>query len=362
MKNSRSQDISEFESRYREEFRPCYEKFAARLHHLLVELTGKAGIPVDKIEYRVKTVESFLEKVERKSPIDSFTAIKDCAGVRIITYYPDDVEKVKDIIHNEFEVDKIHSEDKLTLLGAEEFGYRSVHFVVTLAESRKSLKEWEDFVGLPAEIQVRSILQHSWATMSHEFDYKRQSQVPEKLRRRLFRLSALLEVADEEFMTLRDLSEGIAEEYRTEVSQGKLDLPLNLDSLREFMSQKIDLQYWEQCGVHAGMESFPQLISKSNEIGLEILLLTLQTVGISTIAEFEGVLSGFEPLAACLQRFVNLIKSNGKTVHAVPVDVLILLVSLSKTDAIPTNFDWGGKYEPFFIEALHKVCKQVVRS
>lgn len=355
MAESKSPELIEFERRYREEYRPLYEAFVPRLHNLLKELIDNARIPVDHIEHRVKTLESFLEKIERKIYNDPFDQIKDFAGVRIIAYYQDDVDKVTQIIRKEFDVDETHSLDKMTVLGSDEFGYRSIHLIASLSERRAILDEWKRFAGLSAEIQVRSILQHTWATMSHKLDYKRQSQVPEELRRQLFRLSALLELADEEFTSLRDRVKGITEGYRNDVSRGELDLPLNLDSLREFVKQKVDLQKWEALGACAGMEPFPQLESKFHSIGLEILLLTLQTTGIPTIAEFESLFPELEKMTGPLERFVEAVNSKGGTVHAVPVDVLILLVSFLKATAIPPDFDWGGKYESFFIEALREV-------
>lgn len=355
MAEPKSPTLSEFERRYREEYRPLYEAFVPRLYSLLKELIDNARIPVDHIEYRVKTSESFLEKIERKIYDDPFDQIKDFAGVRIITYYQDDVDRVMQIIDKEFDVDETHSVDKITALGSDEFGYRSVHLIASLSERRATLDEWKRFAGLSAEIQVRSILQHTWAAMSHKLDYKHQSQVPEELRRQLFRLSALLELADEEFTSLRERVKGITEGYRNDVSRGELDLPLNLDSLREFVKQKVDLQKWEAFGVRAGMEPFPQLVSKFHSIGLEILLLTLQKVGISTIAEFESLFPEFEKMMEPLERFVEAVNSKDGTVHAVPVDVLILLVSFSKAISIAPDFDWGGKYESFFIEALREI-------
>ena len=47
-------------------------------------------------------------------------------------------------------------------------------------------------------------MQHAWAAISHALQYKNEYDAPKQLRRRLFRLSGLLELADEEFMTLRD--------------------------------------------------------------------------------------------------------------------------------------------------------------
>ena len=59
------QKLDEFKQQYQEK-RPVYEAFALRLQDLLRELTQGANIPCDKIVHRVKTLESFLEKIERK--------------------------------------------------------------------------------------------------------------------------------------------------------------------------------------------------------------------------------------------------------------------------------------------------------
>jgi hypothetical protein len=51
-------------------------------------------------------------------------------------------------------------------------------------------------------VQVRTVLQHAWASISHALQYKQEDDIPRALRRRLARISALLEVADEEFAEL----------------------------------------------------------------------------------------------------------------------------------------------------------------
>lgn len=364
MSKPNSSHLSDFERLYREKYHPLYEDFASRLHTLLEELTNKAGISFNHIEHRVKTVESFLDKIERKDYYENpFEQIKDFAGIRIVTYYQDDVDRIKDVIYKEFDVDEIHSVDKIEVLGADEFGYRSVHLVVSLSKPRSGLDEWRHLVGLVAEIQIRTILQHAWATIQRKIDYKvMEQQPPLELRRRLSRLSAQLESADEEFMALRDQAEKIIGRDRNELNQTGSDLPLSLDILRKFIGQKVDLQKWEQFGVQAGMEPFPQLVNKNYSIGLEILLLTLKTVGISNTVEFENLFPGFEKMTKPLRRFVDLVKSKGETVQAVSVDVLIFLVSFSKPNVIPMNFDWGEEYYLFIVEALREVCKELSDS
>jgi putative GTP pyrophosphokinase len=357
-------NLKEFGQRYREEHFALYQDFTCRLHELVKELTHDLDELIHKTEARVKTVDSFVGKLERKSTkyTDPFTEITDLAGVRVITFYHESVQMVVEILRREFEVDESNSHDKIHTLKADEFGYRSVHLVVSLSDARVQLEEWKRFAGLKAEIQVRSILQHAWANMSHKFDYKVTDQAPPELRRRLFRLSALLELADEEFRALLDQAADISTGYRSHMRQGRLDLPLNLDSLREFLHQTVDLYHWEQVGIAAGMTPFtdPEIARQYFPTGLEILLLTLQTVGVKTIAEFESLLLGFDKLHTPLERFVRRVHAQGETVHALPLEVLILLTSVSQSMFIPPEFDWGGKYKPFFIKALREVCSEQV--
>ena len=87
-------DTAELEKKYRDEYRPKFVSLAARISTLLEDLLKDKGIPVVQIEHRAKTVESFLGKVRLKNYEVPFDEIKDFAGVRVVTYYNDDVEHV----------------------------------------------------------------------------------------------------------------------------------------------------------------------------------------------------------------------------------------------------------------------------
>ncbi|MCK4392178.1 hypothetical protein KAX17_04670, partial [Candidatus Bipolaricaulota bacterium] len=172
---------------YRERYYPVFRDFADRIHALIEELVKSEGIPVAQVEDRAKSPESLAGKLQRKPYRDPFSEIKDLAGVRVVTYYHDDVQHVADVIRREFDVDDEHSSNKLQELAVDEFGYRSFHLVCALQAPRDALPEWQQFAGLAVEIQVRSVLQHAWAAISHKLDYKVASQAPAELRRQLFR-------------------------------------------------------------------------------------------------------------------------------------------------------------------------------
>ena len=358
--NGQIHDKEAIVSEYRQRF-PEYQAFAARLHFLLDTLLKGDGVHLDHVESRVKTLESFLRKIEQKKYHHApFEKIKDLVGLRVVVYYQDEAQRVRSLVEREFTVDEDHSVDKTTSQEADRFGYRSLHLIISLGDTRNRLEEWKRFAGLCAEVQVRSILQHAWAVFSRELDYKVPSQAPDQLRRQLFRLSAQLEAADEEFTVLRNRARDIANEYRTDVERGQLALPLDLDSLREFVEQHVQPQEWERLGVNAGMKPFPLLTNTLQSAGLKMLLRTLQAADIKSIAEFEQLFPEFQRVEPRLRRFVDVVKAQGGAIHAVPVDVLVLLVSFARADKIQEGFDWGGKFDHAFLAALRQVVREII--
>ncbi|WNM40258.1 hypothetical protein RMN56_02505 [Micromonospora halotolerans] len=227
----------DWEAEYRAA-RGTYEAFSLRLQSLIIDLLEDAKIDVIQVEARAKDVDSFVEKIGRKgakyeNPIEEIT---DLVGLRIITYYLEDVVRVGEILKAQFVIDESNSVDKAAGFDPDRFGYTSVHYVLGLAPARGELAEWRPFKGIRAEIQVRTALQHAWAAVNHKLDYKSTTEAPAKLRRRLFRLSALFELADEQFSELRDERERISSQYEGEVREGHLEIPLNEASLLAYLS------------------------------------------------------------------------------------------------------------------------------
>ena len=118
------------------------------------------------------------------------------------------MDLVAEIIEREFLVIPEHSQDKRALLDPDRFGYLSIHYVVKISEERKDLTEYKRFEDCLFEIQIRSILQHSWAEIEHDLGYKTEEEIPRDTRRQFSRLAGLLEIADDEFLDIRiDLTE-----------------------------------------------------------------------------------------------------------------------------------------------------------
>ena len=154
--------------------------------------------------------------------------ITDIAGVRIITYYSEEVDEISKIIESEFEVDQENSIDKREALEPDRFGYCSVHYVVSMSSQRLSLCEYNKFKNLKCEIQIRSILQHAWAEIEHDIGYKSEITIPKQMRREFSRIAGLLEIADNEFNQIRNALEEYKKSAQSQIAE------------RNFQNQELD--------------------------------------------------------------------------------------------------------------------------
>jgi putative GTP pyrophosphokinase len=178
-----------------------------------------------------------LEKIERKKYVDPFNQVEDICGIRIICYYQSDIQRINEIIQEEFEV--LESQDKEELLEADQFGYRSIHFIVKINKNWLRAPNFRGLEHLKAEIQVRTVLMHAWAEIQHKLAYKKESHIPKQFKRKLHRISAKLEEADEQFEEVRkEVGEYKDDVVKVAEDSFNIDIELNLDSLKAFLDRK----------------------------------------------------------------------------------------------------------------------------
>jgi ppGpp synthetase/RelA/SpoT-type nucleotidyltranferase len=97
---------------YNEKFSD-YELFCQSIEYIIKQLLQTENINYYSLNTRVKTTESLKNKLIKKgNKYNTLSDITDLAGIRIITYYSDQVDKVAEIIDQEFEVDKENTIDK----------------------------------------------------------------------------------------------------------------------------------------------------------------------------------------------------------------------------------------------------------
>ncbi|WP_116952692.1 GTP pyrophosphokinase [Jiangella endophytica] len=307
--------------------RPTYEECATRLKALLVDALKSCDIEVVQVESRAKTVESFVEKLTRKrrDDTDPIAAMTDLTGLRVITYYAEDVQRVGDLIAREFQVDHQNSADKVDGLASDQFGYRSTHYVVRLGPSRRDLLEWAPFKSLKAEIQVRTALQHAWAAVSHKVEYK-SAALPEPVRRRLYRLSALFEMADEQFSTLRDESNATDTEYRAQVSRGSLDVPVDASSIGAYLSITGRGQQLATFFQDNGFDTDAPVSDDRLKRDRSDLAAALTRLGLTTLADLDEFVSDTARLRPTLRLMLATLKVVDEPPEASLDDVLTMLL------------------------------------
>ena len=264
--------------------RPHYDEFAGVVRKILSEVFDARELRVHSIEARAKEIESFGRKVIEPSETDPdepkypnpLANITDLAGVRVITFFPRTLEKVGDIILSEFNVTE-KSDKAQVLLEEEKFGYASIHYVVRLKGNRTELLEYSRFKGLVAEIQVRTILQHAWAEIEHDIQYKSVDTIPSSIRRRFMSLAGMLEIGDREFQAIQDEDESMRQSARQSVREGALDkVQITPDALRAYLDSRL--------GPDGRMTDF----------SYEYLARQLRTLGFNDLREVDECVAGFD--------------------------------------------------------------------
>lgn len=204
---------------------------------LLLVLARAKGVGVHSVTNRVKSESSVQRKLlDKKSGSNSINSLTDLLGLRVITYFPDEVDQIAELIESEFLVDLDNSIDKRKVLDPDRFGYLSLHYVASIGESRQNLPDWLPYKDVKFEIQIRSILQHAWAEIEHDLGYKSANRVPSEIRRRFSRLAGLLEIADAEFTSIRNQLAEYGEEVELAVREGE-EVEIDQVTLAAFIEQ-----------------------------------------------------------------------------------------------------------------------------
>ena len=208
------------------ELRPTLEQLAKDAYSLMDDALRKQGIYVTAIEHRVKTEKSLAGKLELKgAKYKSIDDVTDLVGLRVITFYTDEVAKVAVIAKNLFDIDWSESVDKRKLHQLDSFGYNSLHYICRMKEG-----------GPRFELQMRTALQHVWSTIEHDVGYKGEVKMPREYMRQFSRLAGMMELIDDEFSRLRLTLADYRRQALALVKDGRLDdVLLSCDSFRGYL-------------------------------------------------------------------------------------------------------------------------------
>ena len=228
-----------------------YEQLEIKAFALLENELKQSGIMVFQLSHRLKTEQSLRGKLEKKGDkYETALDLTDLLGIRVISYFADDVDRIAEKIEELFIIDRENSVDKRRDLGKIRF-----------------------------EIQIRSVLQHAWAEINHDIGYKSSAGVPRSITRGFSRLAGLLEIADEQFAEFRDSVKNYANESAETVRNDFLeDLPVNEMTLYAFLQNDAAVQrYFRDNGIELMME------------GCEESAERLEALQILNIKQFAGM-------------------------------------------------------------------------
>lgn len=261
-----------------------YERMGTAVSHLISQILSSEGLTAHSVTHRRKTTESLENKLKKPDKhYQSLNEITDLSGIRITTYFSGDVDLIAKLIEREFAIDHQNSVDKRIALDPDRFGYQSLHYVAQLDKTRSALVEYKIFSGKKFEIQIRSILQHAWAEIEHDLGYKSAIGVPKEIRRRFARVAGLLEIADDEFVSLRSELRHYEEEVGKNIELNPDDVDLDIPSLKSIYSNKsatssLDIDISKNTGI--------KLVEADSDY-FERTLKRLLYLGINRVSDLE---------------------------------------------------------------------------
>lgn len=217
---------------------PVHQRLCNEVEYILQKKIKSLDIEIGHLTSRAKTLDSFCEKIERKTYKNPSKEITDLSGVRIVYLYVSDKNRLEQLIEEEFEI--LEKVDKASDQDIEKFGYGALHYIVSLKKQHAGAR-YDDLKGVNCEIQIRTILQDAWAIVAHHLSYKHEKDIPDKLKRKLHALSGLFETADDQFERINHARTEYQNKIKESInSDSKLSLEadVNLDNLLGYMSWK----------------------------------------------------------------------------------------------------------------------------
>lgn len=159
---------------------------------------------IDRVLARAKGVDSFVSKASKevdgvKKYSDPYNQIQDQIGVRVVTFYLDDVNAVAKEIEGYYR--KIESKS-IVPDSDSEFGYFGKHFILLIPD--ELIDDGSDANKIPKffELQVKTLFQHAWGEAEHDLGYKPGAVLSSDVKRRIAFTAAQAWGADQIFNEL----------------------------------------------------------------------------------------------------------------------------------------------------------------
>ncbi|MDH6358681.1 hypothetical protein [Parabacteroides sp. PF5-9] len=208
---------------------------------------GRTGL-LYRLYSRIKSADSISDKIKRKGYAQNGKQLQDVIGLRIMTYFSEDIDVLIDYFSTIFDViGKEHD-----LLDIHNFNPVRINLVCRMQnEQLKEFNAWKSqyqdsfkYIDSTFEIQIRTTLSEGWHEIEHNMRYKCKNEWSslEDESRMLNGIHAMLDTSDR---TLFQLFEEIAyQHYKqknwTGMLRNKFRLRFNLEPLSEELIMLFD--------------------------------------------------------------------------------------------------------------------------
>ena len=157
--------------------------------------------PIETIKSRLKSIESIVEKLQRKGLPFSVDEIEknltDIAGVRVICAFPEDIYLISECLLKQDDIRLIEVKDYIK--NPKESGYKSYHMLVTVPIFLS-----DRVIDTKVEIQIRTMAMDFWASLEHKIYYKFEGNAPGYISRDLRECSDIVSMLDAKMLQLNE--------------------------------------------------------------------------------------------------------------------------------------------------------------
>lgn len=153
-----------------------------------------AHSPIHYIKCRIKSPQSIIDKLYRRHldiSIHGLWQLQDITGLRVICKYVNDIYYIRERLLLHRDITLIRESDYVK--NPKPNGYRSFHLIVSVPIYNSDGKTL-----VPVEIQICTMAMDMWASLEHNLRYKSEYQTNEKIAKRLYLCSKMLEEVDGE--------------------------------------------------------------------------------------------------------------------------------------------------------------------
>ena len=207
-----------------------------------------------------------------------------------------------------------------------------------------------------AEIQITSILRHAWSEIEHEW-YDLKDAYPDAVKRRFYRIAALLELAESEFLEIKKGRRQYEQSVAVRVGANDLDVQVDAVSIRPFIQQEplvaeVDNAIANALGRQVSSDLPDKIVERRARAARLAGMATLQDVR-DLLLRYREVVPAYS--AQCRRELWGHIPPSPTLGQGVSIYHMSMLIAVSKGVDAAVEF-----YKQYGINPIWNVDRQVV--